>query len=777
MTPGNQKPTFLSDGERPMSAARSMPTSSTLALSARYSLVALIAATSLVGCEPVLNSPHPMGSEATNTMFVPFRTRSPKYLDPTSSYSNEETPFTYETYEPLYGYQYLKRPYELVGRTAREVAHPQYRDKLDNDLPEDAPGDTVAQTVLDIRIKPGILYAPHPAFARNGNGEYVYHALTRADVVDKHQIGDFPRTGTRELVADDYVYAIRRLATPRIKSPAYSTMTDYIVGLREYGDQIVQIDRQLRKDLAPTDRDLPFLDFRQYSFPGVEALDRYTLRVRLKGKYPQFKYWLAMTFFAPIPWEAEKFYSQPGMAENNFTLNYWPVGTGPYLLTEYIENRQHILVRNPNYRGEPYPCEGAPGDRENGYLADCGKPIPFIDKIVFDIEKEAVPLQAKFLQGYYDSPAIERLDYGTSLLVAMADDKAKEKEYREKGLRLPTTIEASNWYIGFNWLDPVVGKGDTPEQSERNRKLRQALSIAIDWEEQIAIFERGQGMAAHGPLPPTLFGYREDGPSAFNPIVYTRGPDGNAVRRPIEDAKRLLAEAGYPDGREARTGKPLVLNFDYQSAATPGNKALLDWYVKQFAKLGVQLEIRATDYNRFQDKMNTGSVQIFFWGWLADYPDAENFLFLLYGPNAKALTGGSGENNANYRNPEFDKLFVQMKFLEDGPQKQKLIDRMIQIVQNDAVWSFGYFPTSAAAYHQWITNGKPTQIVRDHIGYLRLDPALRARKIAEWNRPIWWPIPLIVLALIAAIAPAGFAWRRRERETAARTLALEGAKA
>ena len=218
------------------------------------------------------------------------------------------------------------------------------------------------------------------------------------------------------------------------------------------------------------------------------------------------------------------------------------------------------------------------------------------------------------------------------------------------------------------------------------------------------------------------------------------------MRRSIDEAKKLLAEAGYPDGRDAKTGKPLVLNFDYQSAPTPGVKALLDWYTKQFAKIGVQLEVRATDYNRFQDKMTKGSVQIFFWGWLADYPDAENFLFMLYGPNSKALTDGNGENNTNYQNPEFDKLFEQMKFLEDGPEKQKLIDRMIETVQKDAVWSFGYFPTSAAAYHQWISNGKPTQIIRNHIGYLRLDPELRASKIAEWNRPIWWPIPLIALA-------------------------------
>jgi len=597
--------------------------------------------------------------------------------------------------------------------------------------------------------------------------------MKREDLVGKYQVTDFKESGTRELIADDYVYAIRRLATTRVKSPSFSTMADYIVGLKEFGEKIVLIDKGVRDGLAPTNRDLPFLDFREHEFDGAVALDKYTLRIRVKGKYPQFKYWLAMTFFSPIAWEAEKFYSQPGMVEKNLTLNYWPVGTGPFMLTEFTENRRHVLQRNPNFRGEPYPCEGEPGDREKGYLADCGKMIPFVDKVVFDIEKEAVPLQAKFMQGYYDSPAIERLDYGTGYIVAMGDDKNKEKEFKEKGIKLPTTVEANNWYLGFNWVDPVVGKGKTPEEMERNRKLRQALAIAIDWEEHIAIFERGQGMAAHGPVPPSLFGYREDGPAAFNPVVYRKGPDGKPVRRSIDEAKKLLSEAGYPDGRDAKTGQPLVLNFDYQNSAA-GAKALLDWYTKQFAKIGVQLEVRATDYNRFQDKMMKGTVQIFFWGWLADYPDAENFLFMLYGPNSKALTGGNGENGANYQSAEFDSLFERMKFLEDGPEKQVLIDKMIEITQRDAVWSFGYFPTSAAAYHQWINNGKPTQIVRNHIGYLRLDPALRAKKVAEWNQPIWWPMPLILLALFIVITPAWFAWRRREQETAARTLAVKG---
>jgi ABC-type transport system substrate-binding protein len=724
----------------------------------------------LSGCGEVSNNPHAAGSEASNTLFVPFSGQSPKTLDPTSSFSNNETPYTYQAYEPPYGYHFLKRPYELIPRSAQTVAHAQYLDKSGQALPDDAPGDQIAETVFEIKIKPGIQFAPHPAFAKNNQGAYVYHALQPEDLVGKYQIPDFQETGSRELVADDFVYGIRRLASPRINSPSFSTMANYILGLKAYGEQISRFDKQLRAGLAPTNRDLPFLDFREHAFEGATAVDKYTLKIRLIGKYPQFKYWLAMTFFAPIPWEAEKLYAQPGMAQKNLSLNYWPVGTGPYMLTEFTENRRHVLQRNPLFRGEAYPCEGEPGDQALGYLKDCGKTTPFIDKVVFDVEKEDVPLQAKFMQGFYDSPAIERQDVGTGYIVQIGDDKTKEKEFKDKGIQLPTTVEANIAYLGFNWLDPVVGQGRNPEEAERNRKLRQALAIAIDWEEYIAIFEGGQAEAAHGPIPPSLFGFRADGPAAFNPVVYTSRAQGQALRKPIEDAQRLLAEAGYPGGRNAKTGQPLVLNFDYPSSAA-GSKASLDWYSKQFAKIGIQLEIRATDYNRFQEKMKTGTFQIFTAGWLADYPDAENFLFMLYSPNAKALTQGNGENAANYSNPTFDRLYERMKFLEDGPEKQHLIDQMIEITQQDAVWSFGYFSKSAAAYHQWVGNGKATQLIRNHIAYLNLDAALRAQKIGEWNKPLWWPLSMLLGLLLLLLLPAWLAWRRRDRQTAARTLA------
>ena len=155
-------------------------------------------------------------------------------------------------------------------------------------------------------------------------------------------------------------------------------------------------------------------------------------------------------------------------------------------------------------------------------------------------------------------------------------------------------------------------------------------------------------------------------------------------------------------------------------------KAEVEWMARQFAKINVQLEIRATDYNRFQEKAEKGSLQVFWWGWFADYPDAENFLFLLYGPNSKALTGGNGENASNYSNPEFDRLFDELKYLDDGERKQQVIDRMAAITQHDAPWTFGYNPYAGSVNHQWVGNVKAGPLVNDRLMYMKVDPALRS---------------------------------------------------
>jgi ABC-type transport system substrate-binding protein len=313
-------------------------------------------------------------------------------------------------------------------------------------------------------------------------------------------------------------------------------------------------------------------------------------------------------------------------------------------------------------------------------------------------------------------------------------------------------------------LDPVLGQGDTPERQARNRKLRQAISIAIDWEEYSRIFPKSAGETAMGPLPDGVFGSHHGDPKSFNPITHrldTEGGREHVARRPIGDAKRLMVEAGYPDGRDAASGRPLSLNYDYYGQPTPEVKAQLDWMVKQFAKIDIQLEIRATDNNQFQDKVRQGKHQIFWSGWLADYPDAENFLFLLYGPNAKSKS--DGENTANYINPEYDRLHAQLKLLDDGPEKQSVIDRMTAILQQDAPWSFGYFPYSSGAFQPWVHNAKPAVMIRDMARYYRIDTAERVRRQAQWNQPVWWPMALLVAVGAAVVWLALRSFRRRDQ--------------
>ncbi|MEP7295972.1 MAG: ABC transporter substrate-binding protein [Burkholderiales bacterium] len=715
----------------------------------------------LGGCD---NSPNPKGSAATNTMFIAFQERSPRHLDPTAAYAVNEVPYLYAVYEPPYAYHYLKRPYTLVPKAATELATPHYLDKNGKPLPDDAPGELVAESQYDIHIIPGTRFAPHPAFAKDDKGEYLYHALTEAQTRDKHSPLDFAMSGTRELVADDFVYAIKRHATPRIEAPIYGIFSEYVIGLKEYSKVIRAADTKLREGMDPAALDKPFLDFRQYPLAGALALDKYTFRIRIKGKYPQWKYWLTLTFTAPVPWEADKFYAQPGMAKNSLTLDVWPVGTGPFMAVEYDPDRRHVLVRNPNYHGATYPCEGMPGDKELGLLADCGKAMPFIDKLVFTTEKDKTPLRSKFTQGYLDVPEIERPDWGPDFLADADDSDEVKKRFDERGMRFPKSIEPANWYLGFNWLDPVVGQGDTPAQQAKNRKLRHALSIAINWEEGYGrVFTQKAGEAAHGPIPGGLFGSRHGTIEGMNPVTHQL-VDGKVVRRSLDEAKSLLAEAGYPDGRDATTGKPLVLNYDYQRVPTPEYRAELDWMVKQFAKLNVQLEIRATDYNQFQEKMLKGKQQIFWWGWNADYPDAENYLFLFYGPNSKAKH--EGENTANYNNPEYDKRYRELALLEDGPAKQKLIDEMVDMLRKDAPWAFGYFPYAAGAYQQWVGNAKYGIFTNDRALYYKIDGPLRARRQAEWNPPHYWPLALLLLATLVLIVIARRGFTARERKTA-----------
>ena len=700
----------------------------------------------MAGCSDSWNNPYPGSDARANVLHSAFSER-PKHLDPARSYSEPETAFTGPIYEPPLQYHFLKRPYTLIPLSAEAVPEPRYFDVAGKVLPEDAPTARIAETVYEIRIRPGIRYQPHPAFARDAAGKYRYHAINASAVAGKTQIRDFAHTGTRELVAADYVYQIKRLAHPKLSSPIFGLMSEHIVGLKALG---ALLDQAAKAHPDST------LNLNYFPLAGAEVVDRHTYRIHIKGKYPQFIYWLAMPFFAPIPWEAEVFYAQPGMADKNFTLDWQPVGTGPYYLAENDPNRRMVLKKNPNFHGETYPTDGSDEDRRTGLLADAGKPLPFVDEVVFSLEKETIPYWSKFLQGYYDNSGISSDSFDQAVQFSAGGDPQLTDRMRKQDIHLITAVSASIWYVGFNMLDPVVGG-----LGEDRQKLRRALSIAFDYDEYISIFLNGRGIPAQGPLPPGLFGYVE-GVAGLNSYVY-EARDGTIQRRPIEVAKKLLAEAGYPNGRNVKTGAPLVLYFDTMDSG-PDAKSRVDWMKKQLDTLNVQLVVRGTDFNRFQDKIRKGNAQMFEWGWNADYPDPENFFFLLYGPHKKVTSGG--ENATNYDNPEFNRLFERMKDMNNGPERQKVIDAMLDIVRRDAPWIFAYYTKSFGLRHGWVHNVKPNQMANNTLKYRRIDPGLRASRRAEWNRPVLWPIALLVGVLVVGIAPAVIAWRRRERKTA-----------
>ena len=694
------------------------------------------------------NNPYPPSTKNGNILYSAFAER-PKHLDPVQSYSSNEILFTAQIYEPPLQFHYLKRPYKLVPLSASEMPVAQYFNSNGERLPEDVDNEEISYTIYEISIKPGIRFQPHPAFARNEKKELIYHNLSAEDLAEIYEIKDFPYTGTRELTAKDYVYEIKRLAHPRLHSPIFGLMSDYIVGLKEYSDTLKSA-ANLQPETVNTGA---YLDLNNYPLEGAQVVNSHTYRIKIKGKYPQFMYWLAMPFFAPIPWEADRFYTQQGLVEKNITLDWYPVGTGPYMLTDNNPNLMMVLEKNPNFHGETYPVGDYKNNLKSDLFKDAGEPLPFIDKIMFYRDKESIPRWNKFLQGYYDASGIGSDSFDQAVQITGQGEATVTKEMSAKGIRLEEAIATSTYYVGFNMLDPKVGG-----LTESSRKLRQAISIAVDYEEFISIFANGRGIPAQGPIAPGIFGHKY-GKEGVNPIVYN-WKNNRPSRKSIETARGLLAEAGYPNGIDIKTNAPLVLYFDV-TARGPEDKSKLDWMSKQFQKLNIQLVIRSTDYNRFQDKIRQGNAQIFEWGWNADYPDPENFLFLLHGPQRKV--GSDGENAANYDNPEYNLLFEQMKNMKDSSERQEIIDQMLRILRKDSPWIWGYHPKDYALYHEWYTNVKPNKMSHNNLKYHRIDSNMREEKRLHWNKPVLWPLAVFLIVLIVGLIPAIVIYRKKER--------------
>ncbi|MDR2015511.1 MAG: ABC transporter substrate-binding protein, partial [Azoarcus sp.] len=436
-------------------------------------------------CGPVPNDPYPAGENGQNVLYTAFLDR-PRHLDPAQSFAEDEAAFLYQIIDPPLQYHYLKRPYVLEPAVAAGMPTVRYFAADGSELRDASDPSKVAHSEIEISIRPGVRYQPHPAFARDENGEPRYFALSEADLGGIRSPMDFAHLDSRELVANDFIFEIKRLAHPGVQSPIFELMAEHLPGLKALH---AVLGEQMKKNPGA------WLDLDAFALDGIEEIDRYTYRITFTGLYPQFLYWLSMPFFGPVPPEVDRFFSQPGMAARNLTLDRWPMGTGPYMLVENNPNARMVLERNPNYRADTYPCEGMPDDAGEGLLADCGKTLPLIDKVVFTREREAIPYWNKFLQGYYDAAGISSDNFDQAVNMGDRGEVTLSDDMAARGIRLMTSVSSSTFYFGFNMRDSLVGgAGADATGRERARLLRQAISVALDTEEFISIFLNGRGI-------------------------------------------------------------------------------------------------------------------------------------------------------------------------------------------------------------------------------------------------------------------------------------------
>ena len=672
---------------------------------------------------------------------------APKELDPVRSYSSDESVFVDQIYEPPLQYHYLKRPFMLEPLLLQRLPDIERLDDQFNVI-NDASAPA-SYTRYRLTLKEGIQYQPHPAFA----------TYTEDALIQIKRIADFDQLATREVTADDFIYQIKRLADAHNGSPIRGLLAEYILGMEDF-NQWAAAQRQHDPQA--------WLDLGQQSLSGVEKIGATTFTITLKGEYPQFIYWLAMHFFAPIPREVDQFYQRPGLQGKNISLSTYPVGTGPFHLVVNEPNREMVLARNPNYHEDYYPTHGMAGDKEAGWLADAGQRLPLLDKAVYRLEKESIPAWAKFMQGYYDQASINSDNFDVAVQMS-AGQVGLSEGMQALGITLSRAIKPGIFYMGFNMLDPVVGG-----YSEAQRKLRQAITLAYDDAEFIAIFRNGRGQVAQSPIPPGIFGF-QTGEAGLNPFLFqwqdapTQGP----IKLGLEHAKQLLVEAGYANGIDPSTGTALVLHMDITQRGD--DQARLQWMVKQFAKLGIELNIRGTDYNRFKEKMSTGNAQMFHWGWLADYPDPENFLFLLVGANGQVVTQGAGVNSANYENRAYDELFKEMKRLPNGEARQAIIDKMLAIVREDAPWGFGWHPERYSLNNPWVFNTKPNTMAHNTLKYLRVDTAMRTKAHRERNQPKWLPLLMGLGVMLGLAILVVKSYRSQQQQSALPPLSVQRA--
>lgn len=558
-------------------------------------------------------------------------------LDPQSESDSGSSAIADNIFDALLQYDYLARPARLRPRTAEA-------------LPEvNADG-----TVYTLRVKPGIYFTPDRAF----------------------------KGARRELVAQDYLYSMKRLLDPRNRSQWLFLVEGKIKG----GDAAMAA----AKAAGRFDYDRPL--------EGLQAIDRYTLRITLTSTDFSFGYILAMPPTAAVAREVVDFYGEDFHAH--------PVGTGPYLLKSWVRGSRVVLEANPDFRVETFDTYGG-DDAESRAIAESlrGKRLPLIGRIEIFIIEEPQPRWLAFLNNEHD--------YVRPLPDEFADLAMPNGELapnlRRRGIYSTPDEEAWVTYTTFNMSPDIDGKpnaigGYTPERVA----LRRAIAMAYRVEDQVAILDKHQSIRTHTPLPPAVVGHE---PGFVSPTL-----EYNVPR-----AKALLDMFGFIDRdgdgcRDNPDGTPL--SFDHASYPTSRERERNKLWKQSMDAIGICVTFdKVEKLPELRKQARFGKVQSFSYGWIADYPDGENFLQLL---TAKSI---GQANYAMFDLPEYNALFEQARRLPPGAGRIALYQRMVRLIMVYVPWIVEAYKAYHVLVQPWVRNFRKHPFGHEPWRYLDIDLA------------------------------------------------------
>ena len=575
---------------------------------------AIFAVVALVSMQPAA------AADRGKTLHVAFEAAETGF-DPQAINDNYSFMVCDAIFDALYTYDYFARPPRIVPNTAAA-------------LPEIGDGGRT----FTIKVRPGIYFADDSAF----------------------------KGKRRELVAEDYVYSLKRIFDPRVRSSSLYIFEHELAGL----DEVLVRARRT----GEFDYDAPI--------EGLRTLDRYTLRIRFRNPYYLFQHWLTYVALAAVAREVVAAHG-----DDSHRAMEHPVGTGAYRLKDWTRGQKIVLEANPSYRNETYPAPAAGSEPGDAAIAKglTGQRLPLARRVEISVVEEAQPRLLLF-----DSGALDYQEVPASVSDLVLANNALKPEYARRGIALHRSIEPATTYTYFNMEDAVVG-GFAPEKIA----LRRAVALAYDREASIRLLRRGQAVPAAQLPPPGFTGY--------DPAIPQKDDHDPAA------ARALLDKFGYNDRdgdgyRETPDGKPLTIVL--ASTTDGAARATDELWKRSMDAIGIRITFVKQKWPELNRMAEASQLMMWGLGSIAAIPDADAFYSLLY-------SGNIGTNNyARLRLDEYDRLYEQSRSSANERERTALFRRMNDLVHAYAPWVLGEHRYGNVLAQPWLRGFKPDPVLR-----------------------------------------------------------------